>query len=348
VNVLVTGGAGFIGSHVAERLLRDGDRVTILDDFSDGYAPVLKRQNVAEVRRAGAAALVRCDVRDAGALARAVAKAAPDAIVHLAARTGVRASVERPLLYEDVNVRGTFAVLEAMRAARVPRLVFASSSSVYGNAGERGPVRESEPLVAPLSPYAATKIAGESAVHVYAHLYGIAAVCLRFFTVYGPRQRPDLAIHAFAGAILRGEPIPVYGDGGSRRDYTYAADAAEAVAAALRADARFEVVNVGSARPVRLGAMIAALERALGRPARVRHLPPQPGDVEATFAEIGKARALLGWEPRTAFEDGIAAFARWYLAARASVQQLDPEAVAASELEAEPDLERDARAAREG
>ncbi len=336
MNVLVTGGAGFIGSHLAERLLRGGDEVAVLDDLDDAYAPALKLRNLAAVRRAGAAPLIRCDIRDPDAVVRAVAELAPDAIVHLAARTGVRPSVERPLLYEEVNVRGTFALLEAARRANVRRFVFASSSSVYGTAGERGSVRESDPVNAPISPYAATKIAGENAVHAYAHLHGIAAVCLRFFTVYGPRQRPDLAIHRFAAAIERDEPIPLYGDGTSRRDYTYVGDAVEGIVAALRFARAFEVFNIGSGRPIELLAMVRALERALGATARISTLPPQAGDVPVTFADIGKARTLLGYEPRTPFDDGIRAFVDWFRAP--SVQELDREALGGAELDSQPGL----------
>jgi UDP-glucuronate 4-epimerase len=321
MRVLVTGGAGFIGSHVSERLLERGDQVLALDNFSDFYDPSLKRRNIKAVYRAhpdGAFALCEADIRDAEALDMAFDSFKPDAVVHLAACAGVRPSIERPEEYFDVNLMGTVRLLSAMAAHGVRRLIFASSSSVYGN-NEKVPFSEDDPVDHPISPYAATKKAGELAVHTWHHLMGLSCACLRFFTVYGPRQRPDLAITKFANLMLEGKPIPVYGDGTTRRDYTYIDDIVDGVVRALDWTAepgRYGVFNLGENHTVSLAEMIETLERALQVKAEIHRLPPQPGDVERTWADVSRARAVLGYNPSTPFEKGIDKFVRWLKAQR--------------------------------
>lgn len=309
MNVLVTGGAGFIGSHVAERLLARGDNVTVVDDFNDFYDPSLKRRHVAawgdRVR------VVEADITDAVALRQVFAVGRLDSVVHLAARAGVRPSLQQPALYTRVNVLGTQNLLELAREFAVTKFVFASSSSVYG-INEKVPFAEDDSVSNPISPYAATKLAGEALCHVYHHLYGMEVVALRFFTVYGPRQRPDLAIRKFAHAITRGEPIDLFGDGSTRRDYTYIDDILQGVLAALDRRLGYEVINLGESRTVALRELVELLERNLGRKAVVRWLPVQPGDVPVTFADIGKARRLLGYNPQVPIEEGIARFVAWF------------------------------------
>ena len=308
--ILLTGGAGFIGSHLAEALLGRGCALRILDDLNDYYDPALKRANVEEVRRAGPFEFVRGDICDQPLVEDLLARFRPDCVIHLAARAGVRPSLEQPALYQRVNVEGTAVLLEAARRHGVRRFVFASSSSVYG-ATSRVPFAEHDPVRHPISPYAASKIAGEALCHVYSHLYGMRIVCLRFFTVYGPRQRPDLAIRKFAQAIAAGRPIPVFGDGSTGRDYTYIDDIVAGILAAMEHDAAFEVFNLGNSSPVLLKDMIATLERVLGREALIDRQPLQPGDVPVTYAEITKARCLLGWSPQTSLEVGIRRMAQW-------------------------------------
>jgi len=304
MNVLVTGGAGFIGSHLVQRLLASGREVTVLDDFNDYYDPSIKRANVAEGAR-----LVEGDIRDAKALAAAF-QTKPDAVVHLAARAGVRPSLEQPDLYASVNISGTFALLEACRRHQVRKFVFASSSSVYGDA-DRVPFREDLPDPRPVSPYGVSKQAGEHAVLLYHRLHGLRTSALRFFTVYGPRQRPDMAIHKFARLILDGKEVPVFGDGTSQRDYTYVDDAVGGILGALGRDDGFEVYNIGESRTVGLNELVALLEKSLGKSARIKKLPDQPGDVKRTYADISKAKANLGYAPSTPIEEGIAKFCEW-------------------------------------
>lgn len=323
MNLLVTGGAGFIGSHLCEQLVRDGHAVTVIDDLNDFYDPAAKLENLAAVQQLGSVPFIRADVRDVESVRRVVAETRPDAVVHLAARAGVRPSLDDPLLYEDVNVRGTLAVLEACRRAEVGKFVFASSSSVYGATGVL-PFTEADTTDLPLSPYGATKIAGEKLCHVYAHLFGMHTVCLRLFTVYGPRQRPDLAIRRFVEAIDAGRPITVYGDGSSARDYTHVSDIVGGIVSALRHDAAFDVFNLGSTRPVTLTELVASVERALARTADVRRLPLQPGDVPLTFADISKAHAALGYAPRMDFEAGIRDFVAWHRATARSSRRRSP------------------------
>jgi UDP-glucuronate 4-epimerase len=317
----VTGAAGFIGSHVVEALLAQGHRVVGLDNFDDFYPRAVKERNLAGVLGAEAFQLVEGDARDAALLAGLLR--AEMVVVHLAARAGVRPSILQPERYASVNVVGTATVLEAARLAGIRRLLFASSSSVYG---ERAPVpfREDGPAVEPISPYAATKRAGELLCATYAHLYPLRIAALRFFTVYGPRQRPDLAIHAFTRRTAAGEPIPVYGDGSSERDYTYIDDIVGGVLGAVAwtgADAgpggALEIVNLGGSRTTRLDRLVELVAAALaaeGLPATVRldRRPAQPGDVPRTFADVAKAGRLFGYAPRTPVEEGIPRFVRWF------------------------------------
>jgi UDP-glucuronate 4-epimerase len=312
-NVLVTGGAGFIGSHLTGRLLAEGGwRVSVVDDFNDFYDPAVKRRNVAPFEGRGDFRLFEADIRDRAALGEVFGGAPFDCVVHLAARAGVRPSLKEPALYLETNVNGTLNLLEAAREAGVPRFVFGSSSSVYGE-NEKVPFAEDDPVARPISPYAATKAAGELLCHTYTHLYGLRCVCLRFFTVYGARQRPDLAIHKFARLIHEGRPIPVFGDGTTRRDYTYVDDIIAGVRAAMDYDGSpYEIVNLGESRTVSLSELIALLERELGRAAVIDRQPPQPGDVPQTFADITKARRLLGYDPQTPIEEGIRRFVEWF------------------------------------
>lgn len=312
-NILVTGGAGFIGSHLVGRLLGEGGwRVSVLDDFNDFYDPVLKRRNVAPHEGREDFRLHAADIRDRAALAEIFRGTAFDVIVHLAARAGVRPSLAEPELYAETNIRGTLNLLELAREHGVKQFVFGSSSSVYGE-NEKVPFAEDDPVFKPISPYAATKAAGELLCHTYSHLWGLRCVALRFFTVYGARQRPDLAIHKFARLISEGKPLPVFGDGTTRRDYTYVDDIIEGVRAAIDYDAsRYEVINLGESRTVELRELISLLERELGREALIDRQPLQPGDVPQTFADITKARRLLGYNPQTDIAEGIRRFVQWF------------------------------------
>lgn len=310
MHLLITGGAGFIGSHLVDSLLADGHRVTVVDNFDPFYERTIKERNIEAHRRNPRWRLVECDLRDGDALRRALAGGF-DAVVHLAAKAGVRPSLLDPIGYQDVNVRGTQTLLELARAWGVPQFVFASSSSVYG-VNPRVPWREDDHVLRPISPYASTKVSGELLGHVYSHLYGIRFIALRFFTVYGPRQRPDLAIHKFARGLLAGRPLPVYGDGSSRRDYTFIDDVIAGVRAAIDyGKTGYEVINLGNNATLTLLEMIRGLEEALGIRATLEREPEQPGDVPQTWASIEKARALLGWEPRTGYEAGVRRFVEW-------------------------------------
>lgn len=309
-SVLITGGAGFIGSHLAKRLVAAGTRVGILDNFDDFYSPGLKRRNIQGLP----VELFVADIRNPAELQKA-AEHGWDAIVHLAALAGVRPSIENPRAYIETNVTGTLNVLEAARHAGINKVIFGSSSSVYGATG-CGPFQESNPLPATLSPYAASKVAGEHLCSVYSHLHGIKCVCLRFFTVYGHGQRPDLAIHKFTRAILEGKPIPFQGDGSSRRDYTHVSDITGGIIAALGyKDAAFQVFNLGSGKTVTLCELVALLEEITGRKAELNHLPSQPADMPETWADIGKASRILGYAPSVALQDGLADFTRWLVGA---------------------------------
>lgn len=312
MEILVTGGAGFIGSHLVEALLAAGHRVAVLDDFNDFYSPKLKHANLAAVR--DRVEIHAVDLRDAGAVERVVEHGRFDSIVHLAARAGVRPSIDEPRLYVDTNISGTLNLLEAARLGGVRRFVFASSSSVYGLCSTV-PFREDLPVSETISPYAATKLAGEQLCANYAHLHGIRTVCLRFFNAYGPRLRPDLAIHLFTSRILKGEPIEQFGDGSMRRDYTYIDDTIQGVLGALTYDGPiFDIFNLGESETTTLSTLIRLIESALGKKARIRLMPERQGDVPLTYADISKARRLLGYQPSTPISQGIPRFVNWYLA----------------------------------
>jgi UDP-glucuronate 4-epimerase len=313
-NVLVTGGAGFIGSHLVDRLLDDKAwRVSVIDDFNDFYSPEIKRCNIKNHVGKTNFQLFETDIRDFEALKKIFAAQKFDLVVHLAARAGVRPSLEQPFLYNETNVRGTLNLLEAARQFDVPQFVFGSSSSVYGS-NARIPFEESASVLQPLSPYAATKAAGEMLCHTYSYLYGLRAVCLRFFTVYGARQRPDLAIHKFTRAVYERKPITVFGDGTTRRDYTYVDDIVGGVRAAMDyAESSFETFNLGESRAVELRELVALIEKELGKPAIIERHGLQAGDMLETFADISKARRLLGYNPTTPIETGIKQFVEWFL-----------------------------------
>ena len=312
MSILVTGGAGFIGSHLCERLLEDAFEVVSLDSYDDFYDPAIKRGNLAECRDHARFTEVEGDIRDAATLDRLPEV---DSIIHLAARAGVRPSIQDPVLYQDVNVGGTLALLELARKRGIRRFVFGSSSSVYGN-NEKVPFSEDDSVDRPISPYAATKKAGELLCHTYHHLDGLGVLCLRFFTVYGPCQRPDLAIHKFTRLMSAGEPIPRFGNGTTERDYTYVDDILEGVMGALEyveahPDA-YEIINLGESRTVSLNEMIDTVSRALGVTPAINELPLQPGDALRTYADVSKARALLSYAPRTGFQEGVRWFVEWF------------------------------------
>jgi UDP-glucuronate 4-epimerase len=309
---LVTGGAGFIGSHLVDRLLAQSPaRVVVVDNFDEFYDPQIKRANIAAHVRRRDYRLAGVDIRDYEALKQIFAEHHFDAIIHLAARAGVRPSLSEPRLYTEVNINGTINLLELSEGAGVRKFVFGSSSSVYGPAAIP-PFREDAPL-APISPYAATKASGEMLAHTYSHLYGMNIVCLRFFTVYGARQRPDLAIHKFARMIADRSPIPIYGDGSAKRDFTYIDDIVQGVMAAIEYDATpFEIINLGESQTITVNRMIELLEDVLGQKAILERRPPQPGDMPITHADITKARKLLSYRPTTPIETGIKKFAEWF------------------------------------
>jgi UDP-glucuronate 4-epimerase len=336
MKALVTGAAGFIGSHLCERLLSDGWTIVGVDNFDDFYDPRIKRQNIGECLKNKNFRLIEADIRDSAAMDKAVS-ACPeqgrrngiDIIVHLAARAGVRPSIAQPLLYADVNVNGTVVLLEAAKKHKINKFIFGSSSSVYGN-NKKVPFSESDNVDFPISPYAATKKAGELICHTYHHLYGINIICLRFFTVYGPRQRPDLAIHKFTKLIEQDKPIPIFGNGTMMRDFTYIDDIIDGVVAAMKrllshrsrlsavASAKaegtghgFTIYNLGESRPIKVNDLVVQIEKALGKKAKKQYLPLQPGDVERTYADVTKAIKELGYNPRTTIERGLAKFVKW-------------------------------------
>lgn len=308
--VLVTGAAGFIGSTLVDRLLADGRDVVGLDNFDPFYPEPLKRENLRAAETSPRFRLVEGDIRDGAAVEGALSGGGFDAVVHLAALAGVRPSLERPDAYADVNVTGSSVVFQAAVGAGVPHVVFASSSSVYGERAE-GPFREADPVERPISPYAATKRAGELVAHTFHHIHGLSIVCARIFTAYGPRQRPDLAIRKFAERMLRGEPIPVYGDGTALRDFTYVDDLIDGLVAALDKQLGFALLNFGAGRTVSVIDVIRTLEHELGVEARIEWLPRQPGDVSKTWADPSQARSTLAYDPRVTIDTGIARFVEW-------------------------------------
>ena len=315
MRILVTGGAGFIGSHFVEKCLALGHAAAVLDDFNDFYDPAIKRANVAAFAKD--APVHEADLRDRDAVSRIIGAGKFDAIVHLAARAGVRPSIRDPKLYIDTNITGTWHLLEAAKSAGIPRFICASSSSVYGVL-KTAPFREDMALTQTISPYAATKLAAEQLCSNYAHLYGLRTINLRFFTVYGPRQRPDLAIHSFTRAIWEGRAIKKFGTGGTARDYTYIDDIIQGMTACLDyAGPLCEVFNLGESQTTTLNQLIATIELALGKTAQIEQLPEQPGDVPLTYADISKARAQLGYDPHTKIAAGIPRFVEWFHAHRA-------------------------------
>ncbi len=311
MKTLITGGAGFIGSHTTAALLARGDQVVCLDNFNDYYSPARKRKNVAPFLDHPAYKLYEADIRAATALEKVFDQEEIDKVIHIAAMAGVRYSLQHPALYAQVNVEGTVNVLECACRHQVANFVFASSSSVYG-ARSKAPFREDDPVSQPISPYAATKRAAELVTYTYHHLYGLRCTSLRFFTVYGPRGRPDMAPYLFTKWIFEGRELTRFGDGSSRRDYTYIDDIVAGVIAALDADLSFEIINLGNSQTITLGDFIAVVEEAVGKKARIVQVPPQPGDVPLTSADVAKARRLLGYEPRTDIREGMARFVEWY------------------------------------
>jgi UDP-glucuronate 4-epimerase len=316
--ILVTGGAGFIGSHLCERLLEEGHSVICLDNFDSYYDPNLKIRNVEEIsnKYPGPFTMVTGDIRNRDHLTELFKKNRIDAVFHLAARAGVRPSIVDPLLYEDVNLRGTITLLEVCKEFGMKNFIFASSSSVYGE-NQRVPFSEKDLDIQPISPYGATKRAGELLCYSYHHLYGIHTACLRIFTAYGPRQRPEMAIHKFTSLMDQGKEIPMYGDGSSKRDYTYIDDLIDGMMAVLQRHKGFEIYNLGESRTTSLKELIRMIEECLGKKAKILAMEPQPGDVSITYADITKAARMLGYQPKVSMEEGIKRFVEWYKAQRA-------------------------------
>jgi len=312
VNFLVTGGAGFIGSHVCERLLAEGHSVWAFDDLNDFYDPQIKRGNLRDIQSlAKPFEFIHGDLTDHTAVEELFGSVKFDQVIHLAARAGVRPSLAEPALYQRVNVEGTVNILEAARRHNVKKIIIASSSSVYG-VNAKVPFSESDPIFSAISPYAASKLACEALGHVYHHIYGLDVVMLRFFTVYGPRQRPDLAIYKFAQLISAGKPIPVFGDGSTARDYTFITDTLDGIMACTRKEFGFEIFNLGESQTVTLAQLIELLEKSLGQKAVIDRQPPQPGDVPITFADVSKARTRLDYHPRVKIAEGIPIFVDWF------------------------------------
>src|SRR5437016_6558923 len=312
MNFLVTGGAGFIGYHVCQRLLRNGHTVRVFDDLNNFYEPKTKQANIRDLQSlARPFSFVQGDLSDRARLDELFGSSRFDQVIHLAARAGVRPSLLEPALYQRVNVEGTVHLLEAARLNGVKKVTIASSSSIYG-VNSKVPFSESDPIFSPISPYAASKLACEAIGHVYHHVYRMDIAMLRFFTVYGPRQRPDLAIHKFARLIAAGRPIPVFGDGSTARDYTYVTDTVEGVLACTQKEFGYEIFNLGESQTVTLSQVIELLEKSLGTKAVIDRQPPQPGDVPITFADIARARKHLGYNPKIKIAEGIPLFVEWF------------------------------------
>lgn len=310
MNSLITGAAGFIGSHLCQRLIAQGATVVGLDNFDPFYDRAIKRDNISRLVQSPLFKLIEGDIRDKALVKAIFQQGNFDTVVHLAAKAGVRPSIEDPVGYVDTNINGTAVLLEAAREAKIKKFIFASSSSVYGN-NKKVPFSETDNVDNPISPYAATKKAGELICYTYSHLYQIDITCLRFFTVYGPRQRPDLAIHKFAQLMEQNKPIPVYGDGSMERDFTYIDDILDGIVASMKRCKGYAIYNLGESRPVRLDVLIAELEKALGKKALINRLPEQPGDVNRTFADVQKAVRELNYQPKTHLADGLKRFVEW-------------------------------------
>jgi UDP-glucuronate 4-epimerase len=312
VNFLVTGGAGFIGSHVCERLLNDGHEVCAFDDLNDFYDPAIKQRNIRDIQSlAKPFTFIHGDLTHPDEIEEAFSSLRFDQVIHLAARAGVRPSLAEPALYQRVNVEGTVNILEAARARNVKKVTIASSSSVYG-VNSKVPFSENDPIFKAISPYASSKLACEALGHTYHHVYGMDIAMLRFFTVYGPRQRPDLAIHKFARRIREGRPIPMFGDGSTARDYTYVTDTLQGILACTRKEFGFEVFNLGESQTVKLNYLIELIGKAMGKEPNIDRHPMQPGDVPITFADIAKAREMLDYDPAVKIEEGIPSFIEWF------------------------------------
>lgn len=310
--ILLTGAAGFIGSHLTEALLERGDSVVGLDEFNDYYDPAIKRRNLERAQQYDTFTLCEGDLCDEAMVRDIFSATEPEVVVHLAARAGVRPSLQDPNLYHRVNVIGSQHILDACRSYKPSHLVFASSSSVYGGS-KAVPFTEADPVMTPISPYAATKRMNELQAHVYSHVYGVHVSMMRFFTVYGPRQRPDMAIHQFVKRILAGDPIPMFGDGSTQRDYTYIDDIVDGLLAAVDRPFRYEIFNLGENHTTRLRDLIALIEKATGKTANIQQQPLQPGDVEITYADVRHARELLDYNPKWTMDAGIERFVAWYL-----------------------------------
>ncbi len=309
--ILITGGAGFIGSNLARLLLSNGNTVVAVDNFNNYYNPQIKEDNIADLRDNDNFHLYRADLADNKLIENIFKQYNFDCVVHLAGSAGVRPSIDAPLDYVSNNIYNTVSLLECLKRHKTPKIVFASSSSVYGNLNKES-FSEKDEVRYPISPYAASKLSCEHFIYTYAYLYGIKACCLRFFTVYGPRQRPDLAIHKFIEKINKSEPIQLYGDGTSSRDYTYIDDIINGISAAIKYDkSLYEIINIGSGRPITLAKMISTIENALHKKAVIQHMEKQMGDVERTCADISKAEALLQYTPETSFQQGIDKYVAW-------------------------------------
>jgi UDP-glucuronate 4-epimerase len=311
MNCLVTGGAGFIGSHLCEQLLAQGHSVVALDNFNDYYDPRLKRRNVEPLLLRPGFKLIEADILEMARLQEIFGQFSFDAIIHLAARAGVRPSIAQPLLYEQVNVLGTMQLLEMARQHQIPKFIFGSTSSVYGE-NRKVPFSEDDPVDNPISPYAATKKAGELICYTYHHLHGLKVSCLRFFTVYGPRQRPDMAIHKFTQLIAAGQKVPMFGDGTTKRDYTFITDIVDGICRALEHCSSYHLYNLGESRTIELRSLIELIAKSLGKEARIERLPLQPGDVPITYADVSRAQRELGYQPRTDIEPGVRLFVEWF------------------------------------
>ena len=315
MNILVTGGAGFIGSHLVEQLVERGDRVIVIDDFNDYYAPTIKEENISSVVNNSLFKLYRGDIRDGLFIDTVFDENTIDVVCHLAARAGVRPSIQEPILYEEVNCIGTLNILEACKRVGIKNFVFGSSSSVYGS-NTKVPFSEEDPVEQPISPYAATKRAGELMCYTYSHLYDIPVTALRFFTVYGEKQRPEMAISKFTRLIWEEEEIPVFGNGTSKRDYTHISDILQGLIASIDKVSKYEIINLGESRTVELNYLISIIEENLQKKAIIKKFDDQPGDVPITYADVTKAKKLLGYTPMVPIEEGIERFTKWFLEKR--------------------------------